>query len=74
MTVTPASVAADLTAKLTATVTAQKKLAWTTPAHKKKLDAAQASLAAITTTIAASVKASAKIGVGAKAGAKTDAL
>jgi hypothetical protein len=74
MTVTPASVAEALTAKLTAAVTAQKKLGWTTPAHKKKLDAAQASMAAVTTTIAASVKASAKIGAGAKAGAKTDAL
>src|SRR6478609_3719473 len=74
MTVTPSSVAEALTAKLTATVTAQKKLAWTTQAHKKKLDSAQAALAAITATIAASMKASAKVGVGAKAGAKTDAL
>jgi hypothetical protein len=74
MTVTPASVAEALTAKLQATVAAQKKLGWTTPAHKKKLDSAQAALAAITSTIAASVKASAKLGGGASAGAKTDPL
>lgn len=70
----PSDVHASLSTKLGGLVTAQKKLAWTTPSLSAKLDESVKAVAGIGATLKLSAKASAGASAGAGAGVKTDAL
>lgn len=69
---TPKESIGALGAKFQALVTTQKKLNWTTPAHKSQLDQVSAAIAQLSATAATSFAVSASAGAGA--GVKTDAL